>query len=237
MTAPTALAAQKDLRRSADPETARHALRYFKTGLGEYGEGDRFLGVRTPALRQTARRFAALPPGEAAKLLASPWHEDRALALVILVNACLRGGEALRESIARLYLANLDRVNNWDLVDISAPHILGCWMHGKNPAPLDGLARSKNLWHRRVALLSTLYFIRQDDFALTFRYVTWMLDDPEDLLHKACGWMLREIGKRDRAAEEKFLKKNYLKMPRTALRYAIERFEDSQRLAYLHGKI
>jgi 3-methyladenine DNA glycosylase AlkD len=213
------------------------AQRFFKTGPGDYGAGDRFLGIRVPVLRALAREFAALPLPQVERLLQSHWHEERLLALLILVQHFRRAEAAAQLHIQRLYLRNIDRINNWDLVDSSAEHILG-------PALLRGTApwlrrftRSDCLWERRVAVLSTFYLIRRGRFSLTLRLARELRNDPDDLIHKAVGWMLREVAKRDRAVVERFLRQHAHRMPRTMLRYAIERFPDRLRRRYLAARV
>ncbi len=231
--APTAAAARRHLRSLADPEAARVAAWFFKTGPGEYGEGDRFLGIRAAPLRAAAKRFAALPPGQIGRLLASRWHEDRSLALLVLGDRFRRAGRAERREIVRFYLGRTDRVNNWDLVDLSAPHILGAWLLDRPRGVLTRLAGSRNLWERRIAVLATLAFIRQGQFDDTLRLARRLSDDPHDLMHKAVGWMLREVGKRDAAVLRGFLDAHGPRLPRTALRYAIERLRPAERRRYL----
>lgn len=223
------------LRRLASPEDARNLSWYFKTAPGEYGAGDRFIGVRVPALRRLAREFRALPPPAAAKLLQSPIHEERLLALLILTDAYERTAESGRAAIYRLYLKNLVRVNNWDLVDCSAPRIVGRHLKERPRKILFRLARSNILWRRRVAVLATFYFIRRGDFGDSLRLAELLLDDEHDLMHKAVGWMLREIGKRDVAALKKFLRQHAARMPRTMLRYAIEKLHERERQFYLRA--
>ena len=221
------------LQKLASPADAEFLQRFFKTAPGEYGAGDRFIGVRVSALRRLAREFRALPPPAAAKLLQSPIHEERLLALLILTDAYERADESGRAAIYRLYLKNLARVNNWDLVDCSAPRIVGRHLEERPRKILFRLARSKILWNRRVAVLATFHFIRQDDFGDSLRLAEFLLDDGHDLMHKAVGWMLREIGKRDVAGLEKFLRKHAARMPRTMLRYAIEKMPERKRQFYL----
>jgi len=231
--APTAAAARRHLRGLADPEAARVARWFFKTGPGEYGAGDRFLGIRAAPMRAAARRFADLPLGQIERLLASPWHEDRSLALLVLTGRFRRAAAAERAAIVRFYLAHADRVNNWDLVDLSAPHILGEWLADRPRGGLTRLAASPNLWERRIAVLATLAFIRRGEFGDTLRLARRLRDDPHDLLHKAVGWMLREVGKRDVAVLRRFLDAHGPRLPRTALRYAIERLRPAERRRYL----
>jgi|GEM_PF-29053 len=217
------------LQKLASPSDAKFLQRYFKTAQGEYGAGDQFIGIRVPVLRRFAREFRSLPLSEIAELLHSPIHEERLLALFILVDAFDRADEPGRTAIFNLYLKHLDRINNWDLVDSSAPHILGRHLAKRSRKPLFRLARSKNLWHRRVAMLAAFYFIRQNDFADALRLAQLLRDDAHDLMHKAVGWMLREIGKRDVGALKQFLDRNAARMPRTMLRYAIEKLPERER--------
>ena len=223
------------LRRLASPKDARNLSWYFKTAPGEYGAGDRFIGVRVPVLRLLAGEFRALPLPAAATLLQSPIHEERLLALLILTDAYERADESGRAVIYRLYLKNLARVNNWDLVDSSAPYIVGRHLEGRPRKILFRLARSKTLWNRRVAVLTTFHFIRQNDFGDSLRLAEFLLDDEHDLMHKAVGWMLREMGKRDLAELKKFLRKHAARMPRTMLRYAIEKLPERERQSYLQA--
>ena len=225
----TLAALRRDLRAVADPEHATASRRFFKTGKGEYGERDRFLGVRVPELRAVARRYAGLPLQDLEELLDSAWHEERLTALVILVARYRKQPEAVYE----LYLRKMPRINNWDLVDVSAPHIVGAHLETRDRKPLYKLARSPSVWERRIAMLATQHFIRRGDFRDALALAKLLLNDEHDLIHKAAGWMLREIANRDRAAAEAFLKKYAAKMPRTMLRYAIEKFPDPLRQHYL----
>jgi 3-methyladenine DNA glycosylase AlkD len=233
----TAQQAEARLRALADDQAAEGMRRFFKTGPGQYGEGDQFLGIKTAPLRQLAHEFQALSLNEARRLLGSGLHEARMLALLVLVRAFEKGDEACRKAVYELYLANTDRVNNWDLVDASAPAIVGGFLIDRDRGPLTVLAGSASLWERRIAIVATLAFIRQGDFADTLRLAGLLLGDREDLIHKAAGWMLREVGKRDQAVLEGFLAGHCRQMPRTMLRYAIERFEESRRRQYLRGEV
>ncbi|WP_456413660.1 DNA alkylation repair protein [Oceanithermus profundus] len=215
----------RELEALGDPGAAAHARCYFKAGPGQYAEGDRFLGIRVPVLRGRVRRFRELPLSEVEHLLGSPFHEARLLALLLLVDRFRRGDPAARAAVAEVYLRNLDRVNHWDLVDASAPHILGPYLEGRDRSLLDRLAASPSLWERRVAVMATFHFIRRGAYAPTLRLVRRLLDDPEDLIHKAAGWMLREVGKRDEETLLAFLEENAARMPRTMLRYATERLD------------
>lgn len=226
---------QTELKAVANSEIAEHSQRFFKTGRGQYGEGDRFLGIRVPEVRKRARKFNELPLSETEKLLHSKYHEVRLCALIILVNQFLKAEPEIRSRIYKLYLANTPYINNWDLVDTSAPKIVGPFLEDKNRSILYEFAESDDLWERRIAIMSTLHFIRQDDFDDTLAIAEKLLDDSHDLIHKATGWMLREVGNRDMEAEEAFLKKYAPKMPRTMLRYAIEKFPEKKRQAYLQS--
>ena len=226
-----------ELRELADPVRATHSLRFFKTGPGDYGEGDRFLGLTVPEMRKLARKYRDLDDEAALELLASPWHEERLVALLLLVQAHKRGDEKRKQKIHRFYLANARWINNWDLVDASAEHVVGPHLGPEEIALLERLARSKNMWERRIAIVSTFHFIKRNEFRPTLVIATMLLGDTHDLIHKAVGWMLREVGKRDRKTLDGFLKKHYRKMPRTMLRYAIERHPERIRKQYLAGTI
>ncbi len=228
--------ARKRLRSLGCPQQAAILARFFKTGPGQYGEGDRFIGVKVPATRKVAKEFGNLPVPEVESLLHSDIHEERLLALVILVARFQKGDGAARKSIYNLYLANTRLINNWDLVDLSAPQIVGGYLESRNRRPLDRLAKSASLWERRISVVATHWFIRCGDFADTLRIAEKLLGDKEDLIHKAVGWMLREVGKRNTAALEEFLGKHCAIMPRTMLRYAIERFTEEKRQKYLGEK-
>jgi 3-methyladenine DNA glycosylase AlkD len=231
----TATAVQEHLRTLGNPEAARSAARYFKTGSGQYGEGDVFLGLRAAVMHGMAKEYHALPLDELTILLRSPIHEDRLLALLILVRRVFRADMVTKNEVYKLYLAHTRYINNWDLVDASSGEIVGGYLANKSRKPLDRLAASKSLWERRISIIATHYFIRQDDFADTLRIAKRLLTDREDLIHKAVGWMLREVGKRHQPALEAFLRHHGRTMPRMALRYAIERFPTEVRRAYLSG--
>ncbi len=218
---------QKLLREAAEPGYAQRAASFFKTGPGTYGEGDQFLGVRVPDVRAVARADDGLV--DVARLMGSRWHEDRLLGVLILVRRFERGGEAERKTVVDSYLGFTERINNWDLVDLSASQILGAWLLRRPRGILNRLVASPNLWERRIAIVATFAFIRERDLEPTFALTKNLLSDPEDLMHKACGWMLREAGKRDVSALEEFLLVHIHAMPRTMLRYAIERFPERRR--------
>ena len=230
---PGHIAARKRLRGFADRERGQFLLRFFKTGPGQYAEGDRFLGIRVPDLRRVAGEFRSLSLRDLQRLLASKWHEERLLALVILVDQYERGSETERDAIYRLYLASTKHINNWDLVDVSAPRIVGAHLLTRDRRILYRLAKSKSVWERRIAILSTAWFIRSGEFDDTLEIARGLLGDGHDLIHKATGWMLREVAKRDRKTVERFLRKYAARMPRTMLRYAIERFPSALRKRYL----
>lgn len=231
----TASAAEARLRMLAEPDRVPLLSRYFKTGPGEYGEGDRFLGVRMPAIRGLVRELRGMALDDMLRLLRSPWHESRMLALLLMVDAYERGDEPARREIFDAYVTNTDRIDNWDLVDSSAPNIVGAHLRDRDRDLLTRLAGSELLWERRIAILATLEFIRHDDFADTLRIAELLLHDRHDLIHKATGWMLRETGRRDRTVLERFLRRHSHAMPRTMLRYAIERFEPAERRRWLSG--
>ena len=212
-------------------------MTFFKTGTGDYGEGDRFLGIRVPVLRKLVKTYKGISLDEIMKLLKSAYHEERMLALFFLVDMFEKGEAGTRKATYNAYLDNTAYINNWDLVDTTAPHIVGAFLVDRNRAPLYQLATSKSLWERRIAIISTFYFIRRHDFGDTLELSRIFLRDQEDLMHKAVGWMLREVGKRRMSALEGFLKTHYKHMPRTMLRYAIEKFPETKRQSYLKGKI
>jgi 3-methyladenine DNA glycosylase AlkD len=225
----------KTLAELANAEDGIFLQRFFKTGPGQYGEGDLFRGIRVPPLRRLAAAFRGLSLEQAALLLSSSYHEDRLLALLILVGKFKRGDDGERHGIYRLYLENTRFINNWDLVDASAEHIVGGYLRERDREPLRLLARSADLWERRIAIMATFHFIRRGGFDATLEIGEMLLQDRHDLIHKAVGWMLREVGKRDLPTEENFLLAHYRRMPRTMLRYAIERFPEERRQGYLKG--
>jgi 3-methyladenine DNA glycosylase AlkD len=228
---------QRRLQELGSREKAKVLQRFFKTGPGEYGEGDIFIGVKVPELRKLAKEYQEITVKEVKQLLKSAIHEERLLALFILVRIYSKGNETEKKRIYELYLKNTQFINNWDLVDGSAHHIIGAFLVDKSKEPLYILAKSKNLWERRISIISTFYFIKHDKHAETLKISEILLTDEQDLIHKAVGWMLREIGKRHMPTEENFLRKHYKRMPRTMLRYAIEKFPEDKRQGYLKGKI
>lgn len=220
---------RKEMQKLADPARAKVMQGFFKTGPGQYGEGDIFLGITVPQSRKLAKKYTSMSLADVKKLLQSKIHEERLVALLVIVERY----KSDPDKTARFYLDNLKHVNNWDLVDLTAPNILGAHLLGRDRAILYRLARSDVLWERRVAIISTYAFIRQGDFSDTLKIAEILLSDRHDLMHKAVGWMLREVGKRDLATEEEFLQKHCKRMPRTALRYAIEKFPEQKRRAYM----
>jgi 3-methyladenine DNA glycosylase AlkD len=228
---------QARLEKFGNKERALGARRYFKTGPGQYGEGDLFLGLSAPELRSLAKEYQYTSVDDALELLRSRFHEARALALLILIYNYRKGDAAIRKQVYEAYLDNTEFINNWDLVDVSAAQIVGDYLLDKNRRPLYKLAKSRSLWERRISIIATARFIKAEDFADTFELAKGLLADKEDLIHKAVGWMLREVGKRDLASLETFLKEHYRDMPRTMLRYAIERLPGPRRQMYLKGGI
>ena len=226
-----------DLLQLANEQIAEHSQRFFKTGKGEYGEGDIFLGIRVPLLRRLVKKYRGISITEVRKLLHSKFHEERLLAVLMLVQLFKSADESVQKQVYDLYLENTEFINNWDIVDISASNIVGAHLYEKDKAPLYDLVQSKNLWERRISIISTFYFIRQNEFDDTLKLAKILLNDKEDLIHKAVGWMLREVGKREIEFEEEFLQEHYKIMPRTMLRYAIEKFPETSRKMYLRGEV
>ena len=229
----TLLGLKRELKAKASPKKAKVLKRFFKTGKGEYGQGDVFLGVVVPEIRKTAKKYNTLKLKDAVKLLHSKIHEERLAALLILVEKFQADEE--KEAVYKIYLKNTKYINNWDLVDLSADKIIGEYLFDKSKDILYKLAKSKNIWERRIAIMATFDFIKKDKFGETLKIAKMLLPDTHDLIHKAVGWMLREVGKRNLKVEEGFLKKYFQKMARTALRYAIEKFPEKKRKRYLSG--
>ena len=227
----------KEIKSVSNPDKAKFLQRFFKTGKGEYAEGDFFLGIVVPVQRQIAKKYKPLSFPELKKLITSKYHEERLIALLILVERFKKAKEDEKEKIVKFYLDNRKGINNWDLVDLSAPKILGEYLIDKDRNILFIFAKSNDLWEKRIAVLSTFTFIKNNDFNDALKIFEILLNDKHDLIHKAVGWMLREIGKIDLKTEENFLRKHYKAMPRTMLRYAIEKFPERKRKAYLEGKI
>jgi len=228
---------RKILNLNSNEQYAKTAQWFFKTDPGGYGEGDRFIGIRVPVIRKIAKEFSHISLDHLRVLLSSSIHEERLTAVLILVLKFKKGNESEKEKIYKFYLKNRKGINNWDLIDLSAPNIVGAYLLDKEKELLFKFASSKNLWDRRIAILSTFAFIKADEYETALKICETLLSDKHDLIHKAAGWMLREIGKRNLKIEEEFLKKHYKKMPRTMLRYAIEKFPEAKRLAYLRGKV
>jgi len=233
---PSAKALSDALRNLANPAKARVLRSFFKTGPGQYAEGDQFLGVMVPQTRALVREFKRLTPEKAFPLVKSKWHEERLAGLLLWVQSFEKGDEAMRTRVFDLYISNLAFVNNWDLVDLSAPQIVGESVAPGRNGLLLRLARSPVLWERRVAVVATLALIRRKEFKATQDLCRRLMRDPEDLMHKACGWMLREIGKRDRSCLTAFLMRHAPEMPRTMLRYAIEHYPEAERQKFLAAK-
>jgi 3-methyladenine DNA glycosylase AlkD len=228
---------KKAVREESNKDLAVFLQRFFKTGKGEYGEGDIFAGLKVPSSRKIANRFKDLTLTDLQKIIKSKIHEERLIALFILAAKFKKTDEDERKEIFDFYLKNMKFVNNWDLVDLSAEKIIGAYLLDKDKTLLLNLAKSKILWERRIAVMSAFNFIKAYQFAAALKICEILLKDKHDLIHKAAGWMLREIGRRDIQAEEIFLQKFYKKMPRTMLRYAIEKFPEKKRLDYLKGRI
>lgn len=224
---------ERELKKMGRPERAKASKWFFKTKKGQYGYGDLFFGVSVPNQRIIAKKYKDLPLPEISLLLKNKTHECRLTALFILVLQYKKADEKVREKLAKFYLKHSKFINNWDLVDSSAPYILGPYLLNKNRAVLYSLARSKNLWEKRISIISTFAFIKQGQLSDTFKIAEILLQDPHDLIHKATGWALREAGKKSLAEEEKFLEKHARIMPRTMLRYAIEKFSPQKRSYYL----
>ncbi len=225
------------LKQYANPAKAKTLQGFFKTSKGEYGEGDVFLGITVPQLRSVAKQHSNLSFPQLQRLLSSKIHEHRLVALLMLVQLFQKAekdeNSKLQRDVVHFYLANLQGVNNWDLVDLTAPQILGQYLLRRDKAVLYFFAHSHNLWKRRIAIVSTLAFIRGGDFSHTFKITELLMHDKHDLIHKACGWMLREAGKKNEKALENFLSKHCKKMPRTTLRYAVERFSPAKKKKYM----
>jgi len=223
------------LKRHADPRHASILQRFFKTKPGEYGAGDTFIGIKMPQVRSVARAFRSAPLHTAIELLKSPIHEERLLALLLFVEQYDKGDEEQRATIYNVYLKQTKYINNWDLVDLSAPQIVGRHLETRDRSVLIRLSQSTSLWERRIGIMATFWFIKKGNFSDALMISEILLKDSNDLIHKAVGWMLREIGKRNITVEEEFLKRHYKDMPRTMLRYAIERFPENKRQDYLKG--
>lgn len=224
-----------ELKKLANPDIAAHSSRFFKSGKGEYGEGDKFLGIRVPQTRSVVKKYKGLALADCLKLLQSKYHEERLCAVLLLVQMFTKADQTLQKQIYEAYLANTQFINNWDIVDSSAHQIVGAYLEQRKRNILKTLAKSSSLWERRIAIIATLHFIRLKDFDDTLTISRILLKDKEDLIHKAVGWMLREVGNRNLKTETDFLDQHYQTMPRTMLRYAIEKFTEKQRKQYLQG--
>src|SRR3989339_1198379 len=232
------LAIQKELKKYSSSKKVEILQRFFKTNTGEYGEGDKFIGIVVPDIRKVVKQNTALSLNEIVILLHSPVHEERLCALLILVTQYKVGDIKKKKQIFQVYLKNTKYINNWDLVDLTAPNIVGAYLRDKPKDILSKLAKSKNLWQKRIAILATFDDIYHKKSEETLKIAKILLHDKHDLIHKAVGWMLREVRKRvDEKVLLKFLDEHYKTMPRTMLRYAIERLSEPKRLAYLRGKI
>jgi len=228
---------KKTISANVNKDHAKTMQWFFKTGKGEYGEGDKFIGIKVPVQRKIARQFMELNFEDLQKLLNSILHEERLIALLILVAKYDKAEEKEKENIYRFYKKNIRKINNWDLVDLSAPKIIGRHLLNRDKQILYKYAHSNNLWKKRISIISTYNFIKNQDFSTTLEISDKLLNDSHDLIHKAVGWMLREVGKQDMKTLEKFLRPRYNKMPRTMLRYSIEKFPEVKRKKYLKGKI
>ena len=230
--------AREEIRALANKEIAQHSLRFFKTDKGEYGHGDLFLGVRAPKIRLIAKKHIDISIADMKTLIQSKYHEERFLGLIILVNKYAKTKDKKnRNQLYKIYVSSFKYINNWNLVDVTCPHVTGKHLIDKDRTILYKWAKSEDLWTKRIAMISTFSFIRKNDLEDTFKIAEILLQDKHDLIHKAVGWMLREAGKRDLKREETFLKKYYKTMPRTMLRYAIEKFPETKRQKYLKGTI
>ena len=230
--------AREEIRALANKEIAQHSLRFFKTDKGEYGHGDLFLGVRAPQIRLIAKKHVDISITDMKTLIQSKYHEERFLGLIILVNKYAKTKDKKnRNQLYKIYVSSFKYINNWNLVDVTCPHVTGKHLIDKDRTILYKWAKSEDLWAKRIAMVSTFSFIRKNDLEDTFKIAEILLHDEHDLIHKAVGWMLREAGKRDIKKEETFLKKYYKTMPRTMLRYSIEKFPETKRQKYLKGTI
>ncbi len=218
-----------ELKKFENKEKAKTLKKFFKTNAGEYGEGDIFLGISVPQQREIAKKYSGMSLPKIQKLLDSKIHEHRLIALLILMNKFKKADERTQGDIFNFYVKNSEKINNWDLVDISSPHIVGKFLFNKKKDILYEFAQSNNLWKKRISVVSCCYFIKQEEYNDALRIFEILLRDEHDLIHKAIGWMLREIGKRDEKVLLKFLKKHYKNLPRTTLRYAIEKFKQEKR--------
>lgn len=227
----------KQIKLLANDQIAQHSARFFKTGPGEYGEGDKFLGIRVPIIRQQVKKFRGLALSEILDILTNPYHEIRLFAVLLLVDLFERGDDSTQTCVYHAYLENTERLNNWDLVDSSAHKIVGAYLLNRSRDPLYVLAKSDLLWDKRIAMIACYHLIKKDDYKDTLMLSALFLNETHDLMHKAVGWMLREVGNRNFETENTFLREHYQKMPRTALRYALEKFPKDLKTAYMKGTI
>jgi len=233
----TAQGIHSALRKLGDKTIAEHSSRFFKTGKGGYGEGDKFLGIRVPVIRKQVKKCKGMFLDEVAYLLRSSFHEERLFAIIMLVEMFYKGSKKEQKKIYEMYIDNTAYINNWDLVDISAGHIVGAYLEDKDKKALYDLSTSESIWERRISIMATFHMIRRNEFSDAMKISAILKNDAEDLIHKAVGWMLREVGKRNPSVEKAFLKKNNKDMPRTMLRYAIEKFPEKERKLYLKGEV
>ncbi len=227
----------QEISQLANPSIAQHSTRFFKSGPGEYGEGDCFLGIRVPIIRQQVKRYRGLTLDEVLSLLKNQYHEIRLFAVLMMVDLFERGNEQCRSRVYTAYLNHTKWVNNWDLVDSSAHKIVGAFLESRSRKPLYKLAKSRLMWDKRISIISCYWFIKQKDFTDTLLLSKLLLNDAHDLIHKAVGWMLREVGNRDWQIEDSFLQTNYQNMPRTMLRYSIEKFPQLRKSDYMKGRV
>lgn len=228
-------ALKSQTRKLSNPKRKAALMRFFKTGKGEYGEGDVFLGLTLPVVRELTKKYKDLSREDVLALLKSKYHEERIIALIILLAQFKKADERGQKDIFEIYLGNTKYINNWDLVDVTCPNLVGAYLCNRDRKVLYDLARSDSVWERRIAIISTFYFIKEDELDDTLKIAKILLPDKHDLIHKAVGWALREVGKKDIGLLKKFLRENYPEIPRTALRYAIERFPEEERKKYLRG--
>ncbi|MDP2090438.1 MAG: DNA alkylation repair protein [Candidatus Gracilibacteria bacterium] len=227
----------QDLEKLSDPNRAINSARYFKTGLGQYGEGDKFYGITVPETRIVVKKYyKLLSLDDVEKLILNEYHEQRLTGLLVLVAKFKSANEDEKKSIYEFYMAHTKNINNWDLVDTSASYIVGNYLYDKDRTILYELSKSDNLWEKRISIISTFFFIAKKDFNDSLKICKILMNDSHDLIHKATGWALREIGKKDEEVLTKFLDENTLHMPRTMLRYAIEKFDENKRKHYLNLK-
>jgi len=230
-------AVQTELKKLSNKEIAKHSKKFFKTGKGQYAEGDFFLGIRVPVLRKLVKKYKRISILDASQMLKSKYHEERLLAVLFWIELFKNGNNYEQKLIFDLYLKNTKFINNWDIVDISAGNIVGSFLIGRDRKVLYKLVKSRNIWERRISIMSTSCFIKKNEFKETLKISLKLISDKEELIQKAVGWMLREVGKKVIEIEENFLEKHYKEMPRTMLRYSIEKFPENRRKMYLKGEV